>query len=111
MPETRRLTHSTCWVGVAGEVVAVERPVLGVERGGHLVERGGVDGAVRDRHADLEGLAEVAQVGGAHELVLARRRSPPWSAPRAACAGERVVDAVRPRPGRARRRATTWVCT
>ena len=34
IPETRRLTHSTCCGAVAGEVVAVERPVLGVEPAG-----------------------------------------------------------------------------
>ena len=49
MPETRRLTHSTCWRAVAGEVVAVERPVLGVEAPGDLGEGGGVERPVGHR--------------------------------------------------------------
>ena len=56
---------------VAGEVVAVQPAVLGVERGGDVVERGAVEVAVGHRHAHLERLAEVAQVGGALEDVLA----------------------------------------
>ena len=39
-PVTRRLTHSTCWRRVVGEVVAVERPVLGVERARRRRRRG-----------------------------------------------------------------------
>ena len=56
--------------GVAGEVVAVERAVLGVERVGDRVEHAGVDRPSGTGDPDLEGLAEVAQVGGADELVL-----------------------------------------
>src|SRR4029453_8180448 len=51
--------------GVVAEAVAVEA-VVGVVKGGHGgVGQGLVDEAVRHRDADLEGLAEVAQVGAA----------------------------------------------
>ena len=60
---------------VVGEVVAVERGVLRVEPGGHLVECGLVEYAVTDGDPDLERLSEVAQVGGAQELVLLLREA------------------------------------
>ena len=75
MPETRRLTHSTCWLGSSREVVAVQRAVLGVEPVRDRREHVLVDGALRHRDPDLEGLAEVAQVGGAHELVVGVREA------------------------------------
>ena len=57
--------------GVAGEVVAVERGVLGVERA-RPPRRATAwsTGPSGHRHPHLEGLAEVAQVGGADERVL-----------------------------------------
>ena len=50
-----------------------------------------VDGALRHRDPDLEGLAEVAQVGGAHELVVGVREAL-LGERRPRLVGERVVD-------------------
>ena len=86
MPETRRLTHSGpagCPVRLnVGEVVAVERAVLGVE-------------GVRDRtrsslpsangHPHLEGLPEEEVFAVRDELVVKSGRSPGGQRP-AACA-------------------------
>ena len=106
MPETRRFTHSTCWRGVAGEVVAVERAVLGVEAR-RRPRRARPRRPAPSRHGDphLEGLPEVAQVGGAERTRAARRRTPRGPAPRRPGPSSVVVDRRRPRPGRARRRA------
>ena len=75
MPETRRLTHSTCWLASVGEVVAVEDPVLGMEGVGDSSQRGVVEVALGHRHPDLEGLPEVAHVGRPGEDVLLGRET------------------------------------
>lgn len=54
------------------EVIAVELPVLGVECPSHLVSPFSGDRSRRSRHADLEGLTEVAEVDGTVELVTFR---------------------------------------
>ena len=69
---------------VASEVVAVEGAVLGVEAVGDLGGIRLVDGARRGRDAHLEGLAEVAQVDGAH-VAWRRARSPLRRGPARPC--------------------------
>ena len=57
------------------EAVAVKLLVRVVERGHRGLRRPAIARTVRHRHPHLEGLAEVAQVGGAHEALLRRREA------------------------------------